>query len=145
MFIPILLIVASFLFMEFMAWFTHKFIMHGFMWVWHESHHKPRHGAFEKNDLFSVVFALPAIAFTLTGSIFHEYEFLKWVGIGITCYGIFYFIFHDVIVHRRLNIKFIAKSNYMKRIIRAHKIHHKKMTKEDGEAFGFLYAPKKYQ
>jgi beta-carotene 3-hydroxylase len=32
----------------------------------------------------------------------------------------------------------------MKRIIRAHKIHHKKMTKEECEAFGFLYAPKKY-
>ena len=26
--------------MEFMAWFTHKYIMHGFLWVLHKDHHK---------------------------------------------------------------------------------------------------------
>lgn len=33
----------------------------------------------------------------------------------------------------------------MKRIMRAHYLHHEKHTKEGAEAFGFLYAPKKYQ
>jgi beta-carotene 3-hydroxylase len=32
----------------------------------------------------------------------------------------------------------------MQRIIRAHYIHHKVHTKEGAQAFGFLYAPKKY-
>jgi beta-carotene 3-hydroxylase len=32
----------------------------------------------------------------------------------------------------------------MKRIMNAHFVHHKTHTKEGAEAFGFLYAPKKY-
>ena len=143
--LPITLILSSFFFMEFVAWFTHKYIMHGFLWSWHESHHKPHDHKLEKNDLFGIVFSFPAVALTILGCIYDQVGYLKWIGIGITCYGIFYFIFHDVIVHRRLDIKFAAKSNYMKRLIRAHKIHHKKMEKENGEAFGFLWAPKKYQ
>ena len=27
--------------MEFMAWFTHKYVMHGFLWNLHFDHHKP--------------------------------------------------------------------------------------------------------
>jgi len=27
--------------MEFVAWFAHKYIMHGPLWSWHEDHHKP--------------------------------------------------------------------------------------------------------
>ena len=41
--------------MEFVAWFAHKYVMHGLLWIWHEDHHKPHHekdGFFEKNDLF---------------------------------------------------------------------------------------------
>jgi beta-carotene 3-hydroxylase len=33
----------------------------------------------------------------------------------------------------------------MKRIMHAHYIHHKVHTKEGAEAFGFLYAPEKYE
>jgi beta-carotene 3-hydroxylase len=33
----------------------------------------------------------------------------------------------------------------MKRIMYAHYVHHKTHTKEGAEAFGFLYAPKKYE
>ena len=138
------LVLASFLTMEFVAWFSHKYIMHGFMWNWHESHHQPRQGFFEKNDLFSVVFSIPAMICILLGTLYPSLRFLIWIGVGITLYGVFYFVFHDVIVHRRIHIKYIAKSKYMKRIIRAHKIRHKKLSKEDGEAFGFLYAPSKY-
>jgi beta-carotene 3-hydroxylase len=143
--VPFCIVLASFLTMEFVAWFSHKYIMHGFMWNWHESHHRPRLGFFEKNDLFSLVFSIPAVVCILIGRAYPAIGFLVWVGIGITAYGLFYFIFHDVIVHRRIHIKYVAKSKYMKRIIRAHKIHHKKMTKEECEAFGFLYAPKKYE
>jgi len=30
-------------------------VMHGWGWGWHRSHHEPRRGMFEKNDLFAVV------------------------------------------------------------------------------------------
>ena len=35
----ILVFLATFCTMEFMAWFTHKYIMHGFLWVLHKDHH----------------------------------------------------------------------------------------------------------
>ena len=143
--LPFILVAVSFLFMEFVAWFTHKYIMHGILWSWHESHHKPHHDKIEKNDLFSIVFSLLAVVLTIIGCVFDKVSYLIWIGVGISCYGLFYFIFHDVIVHRRLKIKFVAKSNYLKRMIRAHKMHHKKTEKENGEAFGFLWASKKYE
>lgn len=138
------LVVATFLFMEFMAWFTHKYIMHGFMWRWHASHHTHRKGFFEKNDLFAVVFSLPAIALIVLGAELPEYRFLLYIGLGITAYGLFYLIFHDIIVHRRLPIRFVARSAYMKRIMNAHYEHHKVHTKQGARAFGFLWAPAKY-
>lgn len=141
-----LIVIGTFLFMEGVAWFTHKYIMHGFLWSWHRSHHKVHDHALEMNDLFAVVFSIPSILTIYLG--YNNYTELWWVlyiGIGILCYGIFYFIFHDVIVHRRIKIPFKAKSKYMKRIMKAHYVHHEKHTKEGAEAFGFLYAPKKYQ
>ncbi len=39
-FLWILSLLGAFSIMEFMAWFTHKYIMHGFLWYLHEDHHK---------------------------------------------------------------------------------------------------------
>lgn len=139
-----LLVVGTFFFMEGVAWFTHKYIMHGVLWVWHRSHHTAHDHTLERNDLFALVFSLPSIAFIVIGFEMPAIGWLKFVGFGILAYGIFYFIFHDIIVHRRIKIKYKADHPYMKRIMNAHYVHHKKHTKEDGEAFGFLYAPKKY-
>ena len=44
-----LITLAAVIGMEFMAWFAHKYIMHGFLWNWHEDHHKPHH---EKDGFF---------------------------------------------------------------------------------------------
>jgi beta-carotene 3-hydroxylase len=44
---------STFLIMEFMAWFTHKYIMHGFLWNLHKDHHHKDHDSwFERNDAF---------------------------------------------------------------------------------------------
>ena len=139
------IVVGTFLFMEFVAWFTHKYIMHGILWSWHRSHHKVHHHTFERNDLFAVVFSLPSIALIYFGKYHESVSLLLYVGIGVFSYGMFYMIFHDVIVHRRIKIKFKARNSYLKRIINAHYVHHKTHTKEGAEAFGFLYAPKKYK
>jgi beta-carotene 3-hydroxylase len=64
--------------------------------------------------------------------------------LGVSLYGISYFVFHDLIVHRRIKFKYNTKSEYMKRIMNAHFVHHKVHSKEGAEAFGFLFAPKKY-
>ncbi len=140
----ILIVIGTFLFMEGVAWFTHKYIMHGFMWTWHRSHHTVHSHFFERNDLFALVFSIPSIILIAIGYSSETYYILKYFGFGIMMYGIFYSIFHDIIVHRRIKINYKAKSGYMKRIMNAHYFHHKRHTKEGGEAFGFLYAPKKY-
>jgi beta-carotene 3-hydroxylase len=142
--VNILIIIGTFLFMEGVAWFTHKYIMHGILWTWHRSHHKAHKHFFERNDLFAVVFSIPSIVLIVMGFQIESLEILRYFGFGILGYGIFYSIFHDIIVHRRIKIKFKAKSEYMKRIMNAHYVHHKTHTKEGAEAFGFLYAPKKY-
>jgi beta-carotene 3-hydroxylase len=145
MIINISLVLGTFLFMEGTAWFTHKYIMHGFMWTWHKSHHVHHKEPLEKNDLFAVVFAAVSITIIYLGNFVPSLWFLYWIGFGVALYGVFYFIFHDVVVHRRIKIKYVAKNKYMKRIMKAHYVHHKVHTREGAEAFGFLYAPKKYE
>lgn len=140
-----LIVIGTFLFMEFVAWFTHKYIMHGFLWIWHESHHKKHNHALERNDLFALVFSIPSIGLLYYSTVYTYAPYLTAVGIGIFLYGVFYLVFHDIIVHQRIKWRPDKKSQYLKRMINAHYIHHKKHTKEDGEAFGFLYAPKKYE
>lgn len=136
---------GTFLSMEAFAWLTHKYIMHGFMWRWHKSHHVHHKNSLERNDLFSVVFGLTSTLIIIAGSEIPKYSNLIWIGLGIATYGLFYFVFHDIIVHRRVKIKYKATSQYMKRIMKAHFVHHEVHTKDGAEAFGFLYAPKKYQ
>lgn len=143
--INILLTVAAFFGMEWVAWATHKYIMHGWLWSWHKSHHHPYDGVFEKNDLFGVVFSIPAAITMYLGLTFPSLNFLFWIGCGITGYGIFYVLFHDILVHRRLKHNMRPKNPYLRRLIRAHKIHHSHTGKDGAEAFGFLFAPKKYE
>ncbi|RFS16216.1 sterol desaturase family protein [Emticicia sp. C21] len=143
--IKALIVLGTFCFMEFMAWFAHKYIMHGFGWNWHKDHHQHHKGFFEKNDYYAVVFSIVAASSIIYGNINSDFWYLTWIGAGVTCYGVAYFVFHDIIVHRRVKIKFVAKSKYMKRIMNAHYIHHRVHTKDGAEAFGFLYAPEKYE
>ncbi len=124
--------------MEGVAYFSHKYVMHGFMWFLHESHHTARDSWFEKNDLFAFMFAVPSIVGFWYGT--HGYPLLLWAGIGIALYGLVYFIFHDVIVHRRVRTGYIPKSAYMRRIVEAHWVHHSTKGKEGAVSFGFIYS-----
>jgi len=139
-----LIIIGTFLFWEFVAWFTHKYIMHGWLWVWHKSHHTVHDHTLEKNDLFAFVFSIPSIGLFYYGSVVTFNPYIVAGGFGILCYGIFYLVFHDIIVHQRIRWKPARRSAYLRRMIHAHYIHHSKHTKDGCEAFGFLYAPKKY-
>ena len=132
--------------MEFVAWFAHKYIMHGLLWVWHEDHHKPHHekeGFFEKNDLFFLVFAIPSAACYIIGSATPHF-WLFFVGVGISIYGLIYFLIHDVYIHQRFKWFRQLDSRYSRGILRAHGAHHAKKTKEDCESFGLLLVDKKY-
>jgi beta-carotene 3-hydroxylase len=140
----ILITLIAFFSMEAVAWLTHKYIMHGMLWIWHKDHHKKdTYGFFEKNDYFFLVFALPGIAGLITGMQM-DYNFFFYIGLGITIYGFTYFLVHDVFIHQRIKWFRKANSRYFKAIRRAHKMHHKHIGKEDGECFGMLWVPLKY-
>lgn len=137
-------LIGTFFFMEGVAWFTHKYLMHGVLWILHRDHHTHENkGSIEKNDSFFLIFATPGILCTLLGSFFDN-DISFGIGIGITLYGLCYFLVHDVFIHQR--IKWFRRSNnrYFKGIRKAHKMHHKHRGKEDGECFGMLWVPFKY-
>lgn len=132
--------------MEFVAWFAHKYVMHGFLWSWHEDHHKPHtvEGFFEKNDLFFIVFALPSFLCYLVGCVVPGYLWLLSVGIGISIYGMIYFLIHDVYIHQRFKWFRQLDSKYSRAILRAHGMHHAVQTKENCESFGLLIVDPKF-
>jgi len=140
----IFLIIVTFLFMEFVAWFLHKYVMHGFGWYLHEDHHRYTKGRFEKNDIFGLFFALVSFLLILTGFL-SGFDVKFPIGIGVMLYGIGYFLVHDTFFHHRIKIKYRPKSKYVKRVLNAHKIHHQKSKSHEGICFGFLYASKKYE
>ncbi len=136
--------IMVFLLMEPMTWLIHKYIMHGFLWVLHKDHHDhSNEGSFERNDYFFVIFATPSIALLYQG-VLNGFNYVFFIGLGITLYGASYFFVHDIFIHQR--IPFLRETNnpYLLSIRRAHKQHHKHTGKEDGECFGFLWVPLKY-
>ncbi|MGQ9451182.1 sterol desaturase family protein [Leclercia sp. TB492] len=132
----VLLTVAA---MELVAALAHKYIMHGWGWGWHESHHEPRTRWFEVNDLYAVVFAVLAIVLIALGT--WGLWPLQWIGAGMTLYGALYFMVHDGLVHQRWPFRYIPRRGYLKRLYLAHRLHHAVRGKEDCVSFGFLYAP----
>ncbi|MFT3751030.1 MAG: sterol desaturase family protein [Agriterribacter sp.] len=140
----ILLAISAFIFMECIAWLTHKYIMHGILWKLHKDHHqKDEDTFFEKNDFFFLIFAIPAMLLFIIGGIAHLSSLL-WIATGITLYGAAYFLVHDVFIHQRFKWFRNTKNPYLLAIRRAHKMHHKHLGKNDGECFGMLFVPFKY-
>ena len=138
----ILLFLATILFMEGIAYVAHRWVMHGFGWFLHKSHHAPRRGNWELNDLYAVIFAVPSIVLLLGGVQLGWWPGCTWIGAGIAAYGAIYFGFHDVIVHQRVHHRYVPRWHYMKRIVQAHRIHHVVETKHGTVSYGFLWAPK---
>lgn len=144
---PFLLLAATvlvtFLAMEALAWAMHKYLLHGPLWFLHESHHRPQTTWWEWNDLVSLVYGVAAALLIMHG--LANEALTLGVGVGIAVYGVVYFIFHDIVIHRRIRVPYRFQSRYVNRLIRAHKIHHKHLGQDPSEAFGFLYAPRKYE
>ena len=139
----VLIVLASTLAMEGVAWASHRYIMHGFGWGWHRDHHEPHSNLLEKNDLFAVVGAAMSISMFAVGSPLVLGD-AAWppgtfVGLGILGYGIIYTLVHDGLVHQRY-FRWVPKSGYAKRLVQAHKLHHATIGKHGGVSFGFVFA-----
>ncbi len=140
--IATLLFLVTVIGMEAFADAAHRWVMHGFGWFLHESHHRARPGNWELNDLYAAIFAVPSITLLLGGVQLGWWPGFTWIGAGIAAYGAIYFGFHDWIVNPSMPGRYVARSAYMKRIVQAHRLHHVVETKEGNVSFGFLVAPR---
>jgi len=144
MFLQIVVFILTFCIMEFMAWFTHKYVMHGFLWNLHADHHKKDHDSwFERNDAFFIFYAIISITCFYTWSN-GSFDLGLAIGLGILAYGIAYFFVHDIFIHQRFKLFRNANNRYARAVRRAHKMHHKHLGKDKGECFGMLVVPWKY-
>ncbi|WJX71284.1 Phospholipase A2 crotoxin acid subunit CA [Trifolium repens] len=131
--------------MEFWARWAHKALWHASLWHMHESHHRAREGAFELNDVFAIINAVPAIAL-LNFGFFHKGlipGLCFGAGLGITVFGMAYMFVHDGLVHKRFSVGPIANVPYFRRVAAAHKLHHS--DKFDGVPYGLFLGPKELE
>ena len=134
-FIWILIFLGTFFIMEFNAWFTHKYIMHGFLWSLHKDHHHKDHDSwFERNDAFFIFYAVVSMTCFYLWS-YEDIWYTLPIGLGIV---------HDIFIHQRFKWLRNIDNKYARGVRRAHKIHHKHLGKEKGENFGMLFVPLKY-
>ncbi|KAF8780444.1 hypothetical protein HU200_001566 [Digitaria exilis] len=128
--------------MEFWARWAHRALWHASLWHMHESHHRPRDGPFELNDVFAIVNAVPAMSLLAYG--FFNGGLVPGLcfgaGLGITLFGMAYMFVHDGLVHRRFPVGPIENVPYFRRVAAAHQIHH--MDKFQGVPYGLFLGPK---
>ncbi len=141
--IIILIVAATVLAMEGIAWASHRYVMHGFGWAWHRDHHYPHDRLLERNDLYAIVGAAMSVAAFAIGSPLvlgrHAWPPATWIGLGILIYGVIYTVIHDGLVHQRY-FRWVPRRGYARRLVQAHKLHHATVGREGGVSFGFVFA-----
>ncbi|CAK9214290.1 unnamed protein product [Sphagnum jensenii] len=131
--------------MEFWARWAHRALWHASLWNMHESHHKPREGPFELNDIFAIINAVPAITLMAFG--FFNHGFVPGLcfggGLGITMFGMAYMFVHDGLVHRRFAVGPVADFPYLQKVAAAHQLHHADLF--GGIPYGLFLGPKELE
>ena len=131
--IPAVVFVAAFAAMEAVSYSTHRWVMHGFAIGWHRSHHAPPTGRFEPNDLFPIVFSVPAVGVFLTAATGLTPAWTWWAAAGVTAYGVAYLAIHELVIHHRITVP-IPDQRYLHWLRRGHAAHHL----DGGEPYGML-------
>lgn len=129
--------------MEAIAHFMHKYVMHGFLWSLHKSHHQKTRGFFEWNDLYFFIFATPGAWLIYSGAQ-SGFDWRFFTGLGIALYGLTYLIVHDIIIHQRVRWFTKLNNSYIKALRKAHKAHHADVSKDAAVSYGMLWVDRKY-
>ncbi|XP_058095331.1 beta-carotene 3-hydroxylase 1, chloroplastic-like [Magnolia sinica] len=131
--------------MEHWARWAHRALWHSSLWSMHESHHRPREGPFELNDVFAIINCIPAISLMACG--FFNSGLLSSLsfgtGLGITVYGMAYMFVHDGLIHKRFPVGPIADFPYLQKVAAAHQLHH--ADKFNGVPYGLFLGPKELE
>lgn len=132
--------IPAFAIMEPWSRLVHDKLWHGPLWSVHRTHHEPRTGRFEANDLFVLAHAVAVapvfgLAAVLPPSILRELVF--GAAIGVSLFGVSYALLHDGLVHGRLPVGLLRRWRWLRRLEGAHRAHH-----AIGAApFGFFLGP----
>jgi beta-carotene 3-hydroxylase len=59
----------------------------------------------------------------------------------MAAYGLAYLLMHDMLTHGRFGRMGMPRNAYLRRLVRAHRIHHARETRDGAVHFGFLWAP----
>jgi beta-carotene 3-hydroxylase len=130
---PAFSVAGAFVAMEGVSYTAHRWVMHGRGMAWHRSHHPPRDRGFEANDRFPAIFAAIAIAAFAWAAVDPAAAWLRPIAVGVSAYGICYFLVHEVFIHRRLRIP-LPRWRYLAWLDESHRIHHL----YGGEPYGML-------
>lgn len=122
--------------MEGLSYCLHRFVFHGMLWSIHKTHHRPSRG-FELNDLFSILFGQIAVILFIVGSEDRWHSPFYALGLGISLYGLVYFIAHDVYTHQRV-FRFRTTNSWLRQIRKAHQRHHRSCEKVGQEPYGLF-------
>ena len=122
--------------MEGVSYLAHRFVYHKLLWVFHRSHHQPRNGLFEWNDIFPLFFSSVCIVLMYIAVQEPNGQDLLALAVGTAMYGTVYFFIHDLYVHRRARW-LTFRIPYLQRVKKAHMIHHL----YGGEPYGLLVFP----
>jgi beta-carotene 3-hydroxylase len=140
--VPVALFVA--IAMDLWAALLHRRAWHGWLWTVHRSHHvQRRNGAhFEANDALSMLHAPVAITLILVGccaapGVAREVAF--GVGAGMSFFGVAYLVVHDGLVHGRLPVAWLRRLPYLRKVARAHRVHH--AGGAGGPPYGLFFGP----
>jgi beta-carotene 3-hydroxylase len=142
MLFKILILLATYGGMEFMAWFSHRYIMHGLGWYFHKDHHQKEPGFFEKNDVYFLLYAIPSWLLIMFGAM-NGFDLKFFAGIGIALYGLTYFLLHEVVIHERFTWFRNWRNPFFEALRKAHKKHHSVTEKHGASHFGLLLSPLK--
>ena len=118
---------------------------HRFLWVTHKSHHTPKVGWFEFNDIFAAFHACLAIILIISGCELATGTLqvtMVATGWGMTLFGFSYFTVHDGFIHGRLPVSWLERIPYMRKVRAFHQLHH---TVEHGAPYGLFLGPWEYK
>lgn len=133
--------IQTLLAMELYSALSHRFLWHGPLWRFHKSHHVglERTAGFVPNDLLSLAHAPISMAL-IAASLLAPAPMAQLslgVGIGMAAFGALYFVFHDGMVHGRLNVTPLLRFRLCRAWREAHLAHHRRFR----GPFGFFASP----
>ena len=117
---------------------VHRFVFHGPLWCWHESHHAhPTARRIVRNDLLWLWPLLASVVVISFGG-----PVPVGIGLGMSAYAGAYIFAHDGVAHGRFWIpKFVRRMSAFRLLAQTHHLHHRGGRHGGASPFAVYAAP----